>query len=232
MSDLFDRLAQLSPEKRALLARRLAETGTPVTGVPEPIAVIGLGCRFPGGADSPDAFWQLLERGVDAISEVPADRWSVDELFDANPAAAGKVASRWGGFLHGVDRFDPYFFGIAPREAARMDPQQRLWLEVAWEAFEDAGLTMQALAGSATQAQVSERYLAQLEAGGDRGIAQVGGAADLASTVTPGWRPGEAHLTGKPGQGDKDLPHEHGVGDQALEALRKEIADKRQHEDN
>lgn len=150
MSDLIERLAQLSPEKRALLARRLSETGLAAPTGAAPIAIVGLGCRFPGGADSPEAFWALLENRVDAVSEVPADRWDVETLFDANPAAAGKVASRWGGFLSGIDRFDPYFFGIAPREASRMDPQQRLWLEVAWEAFEDAGLTMDALAGSAT----------------------------------------------------------------------------------
>ena len=150
MSDLFDRLAQLSPEKRALLARRLAEAGTSAPPATEPVAIVGLSCRFPGGADSPDAFWRVLAGGVDVVTEVPADRWDSGELFDADPAAAGKVATRWGGFLRSVDRFDPYFFGISPREAARMDPQQRLWLEVAFEAFEHAGLTLDALAGSAT----------------------------------------------------------------------------------
>jgi acyl transferase domain-containing protein len=149
MSDLFDRLAQLSPEKRALLARRLAETGAAGPRVPEPIAIVGLGCRFPG-ADGVDAYWRLLTSRADAISEVPADRWNASELYDADPAAAGKVATRWGGFLSGIDRFDPYFFGISPREASRMDPQQRLWLEVAWEAFEHAGLTLEALEGSRT----------------------------------------------------------------------------------
>jgi len=107
----------------------------------EPIAVIGIGCRFPG-ADGPAAFWRLLRDGVDAIGELPPDRWNLD--------AAGPMASRWGGFLDQVDQFDPQFFGISPREAARMDPQQRLLMEVAWEALEDAGQVPEQLAGSRT----------------------------------------------------------------------------------
>lgn len=105
----------------------------------EPIAVIGLGCRFPG-ADGPQAFWQLLVQGRDAIREVPPERWDIDAFFDPDPSVPGKMITRWGGFLDRVDRFDADFFGISPREAAAMDPQQRLMLEVAWEAFEDAGL--------------------------------------------------------------------------------------------
>ncbi|WKZ44869.1 MAG: type I polyketide synthase [Anaerolineales bacterium] len=116
----------------------------------EPIAIIGMGCRFPGGANSPEAFWSLLEKGVDAISEVPADRWNVDVLYDSDPSVPGKMSSRWGGFIDPIDQFDPNFFGISPREAAQMDPQQRLVLEVAWEAIEDAGLTKTGLAGSQT----------------------------------------------------------------------------------
>jgi acyl transferase domain-containing protein len=151
MSDqLLERLAQLSPEKRALLARRLlGETAAAPRG-PEPIAIVGMSCRFPGGASTPDAFWQLLTGRVDAITEVPADRWNASALYDADATAAGKVATRWGGFIDGIADFDPYVFGISPREASRMDPQQRLWLEVAWEAFEHAGLTLDALAGSQT----------------------------------------------------------------------------------
>ena len=104
-----------------------------------PIAIIGIGCRFPG-ADGPSAFWRLLSDGVDAIAGVPPDRWDAD---DSAPAA-----TRWAGFLDQVDQFDPQFFGISPREAARMDPQQRLLLEVAWEAMEDAGQVPERLAGS------------------------------------------------------------------------------------
>ncbi|SCL23206.1 Acyl transferase domain-containing protein [Micromonospora pallida] len=116
----------------------------------EPIAIVGLACRFPGGANSPEAYWALLRDGVDAVSEVPADRWDADTLYDPDPTTPGRVASRWGGFLDQVDRFDAAFFGISPREADQMDPQQRLLLEVAWEALESAGQTTEQLAGSAT----------------------------------------------------------------------------------
>ncbi|MDG4752605.1 type I polyketide synthase [Micromonospora sp. WMMD718] len=113
----------------------------PRTEGPEPVAVIGIGCRFPGGADGPQEYWRLLAEGRDAVTEVPGDRWRAAD-FDA---------SRWGGFLTGgVQGFDPAFFGISPREAARMDPQQRLLAEVAWEALEDAGIVPEHLAGSPT----------------------------------------------------------------------------------
>ncbi|MFF4159219.1 SDR family NAD(P)-dependent oxidoreductase [Streptomyces sp. NPDC001678] len=117
---------------------------------PEPVAIVGMGCRFPGGADSPKAFWDLLCEGRDAITEVPADRWKVDEFYDSDPSVPGRTPTRWGGFLDGVDRFDARFFGIPAPEAARMDPQQRLLAEVAWEALEDAGIPAESLAGSRT----------------------------------------------------------------------------------
>ena len=117
----------------------------------EPIAIIGIGCRFPGAKD-PQAFWQLLRDGVDAITEVPAERFKLDAFYDPDPAAPGKTNTRWGGFVSQVDQFDPHFFGISPREAERMDPQQRLLLEVAWEALQDAGQVAERLAG--TQAGV------------------------------------------------------------------------------
>lgn len=114
----------------------------------EPIAIIGLSCRFPK-ADSPQAFWELLRKGVDAITEVPSDRWDVDEFHSETPDP-GKVTTRFGGFLDHVDLFDPHFFGISPREAARMDPQQRLLLEVSWEALENAFIPPPSLAGTRT----------------------------------------------------------------------------------
>jgi len=115
----------------------------------EPIAIIGIGCRFPGAKD-PEAFWQLLRDGIDAISEVPVDRWDSNAFYDANAGVPGKMNTRWGGFLEHVDQFDPHFFGISPREAGRMDPQHRLLLEVAWEALEDAGQAPHRLAGTQT----------------------------------------------------------------------------------
>jgi acyl transferase domain-containing protein/acyl carrier protein len=115
----------------------------------EPIAVIGLGCRFPGASD-PEAFWKLLRSGGDAIGEVPADRWDIGAFYDQDPAAPGRVSTRHGGFLSGIDQFEPSFFCISPREASHMDPQQRLLLEVTWEALENAGISPQSLHGSDT----------------------------------------------------------------------------------
>ncbi|MEI2583261.1 SDR family NAD(P)-dependent oxidoreductase [Scytonema sp. PRP1] len=113
----------------------------------EPIAIIGIGCRFPGEANSPETFWKLLQDGVDAITEVPADRWNLNKFYDPNREKPGKVYTRKGGFIKNIDQFDPLFFGISPREAAFMDPQQRLLLETAWEALEDAGQLPEHLAG-------------------------------------------------------------------------------------
>lgn len=113
----------------------------------EPIAIIGIGCRFPG-ANDPVAFWQLLRDGVDAIREVPTDRFDPHAFYDPDPTTPGKMNTRWGGFLGQVDQFDPSFFGISPREALRMDPQQRLLLEVTWEALQDAGQVPEHLVGT------------------------------------------------------------------------------------
>jgi acyl transferase domain-containing protein/acyl-CoA synthetase (AMP-forming)/AMP-acid ligase II/acyl carrier protein len=115
----------------------------------EPIAIVGIGCRFPG-ADGPEEFWRLLSGGVDATADVPADRWDVDAFYNPDPSVPGTAVTRRGGFLGQVDQFDFQFFGISPRESAQMDPQQRLLLEVAWEALEDAGQVPDQLAGSRT----------------------------------------------------------------------------------
>ncbi|HET7503188.1 MAG TPA: SDR family NAD(P)-dependent oxidoreductase [Kofleriaceae bacterium] len=117
--------------------------------VAEPIAIVGLGCRFPGAPD-PDAFWSLLRSGGDAIREVPADRWDAGAYYDPDPTAAGRTVTRFGGFLPRVDEFEPSFFCISPREASHMDPQQRLLLEVAWEALENAGIAPPSLYGTDT----------------------------------------------------------------------------------
>ena len=118
---------------------------------PEPIAIVGMGCRFPGGASSPEAFWQLLSNAVDAVCDVPADRWDWRRFYDPDPEKPGKVYVNRGGFLREpVNEFDPLFFGISPREAMAIDPQQRLLMEVAYEALEDAGIRVEDLRGSAT----------------------------------------------------------------------------------
>src|SRR5688500_17860104 len=117
-------------------------TGPAAYGGPghEPIAIVGMACRFPGNADSPRAFWQLLTAGTDAITEVPDSRWNALRFHHPNAAAPGRMVTRWGGFVEHAEAFDAAFFGIAPREAACMDPQHRWLLETAWEAIEDAGL--------------------------------------------------------------------------------------------
>ncbi|WP_338868504.1 non-ribosomal peptide synthetase/type I polyketide synthase [Myxococcus stipitatus] len=150
----------------AALSRHLAgllapppESATPEAPRPEAevkevededaIAVTAMACRFPG-ASSPEEYWALLQRGGDAITEVPPSRWDVRRFHGAGPGAPGTMNTRWGGFLEGIDAFDPLFFGIAPREAHRMDPQQRLLLEVAWEALERGGHAPRSLQGSRT----------------------------------------------------------------------------------
>ena len=149
MSDFLERVSKLSPKRLALLAMELNnKLGRLEQRAIEPIAVTGIGCRFPGGANDADSFWRLLIEGRDAISEVPPGRWDIDALYDPDPEAPGKMSTRWGGFLSGAEQFDAEFFGISPREAVGMDPQQRLLLEVAWEAFENAGQNPDGLAGS------------------------------------------------------------------------------------
>ena len=115
----------------------------------EPIAIVGLSCRFPGSKD-PDAFWRVLSEGIDAVTEVPNDRWDKDAYYDPDPSVPGKMHAPYGGFLDRVDLFDPAFFGISGREAESMDPQQRLLLEVAWEALENAGIATTDLRGSSS----------------------------------------------------------------------------------
>src|SRR5918994_7283405 len=117
---------------------------------PDSLAIIGFGCRFPGGVVDGGTLWQLLCNGGDAITEVPADRWNAHQRYSARQGIAGKSASRWGGFLDQIDQFEPECFGISPREAVFIDPQQRLLLETAWEALEDAALPIGRLAGSRT----------------------------------------------------------------------------------
>lgn len=145
MRDISERLARLTPAQRRLLEERLAK----VADVAEPIAIVGMACRFPKAPTLED-YWRIIIEGIDATGEIPPDRWDVEAFYDPDPEAPGKMYTRWGGFIDGVDQFDPLFFGIAPREASRMDPQQRVLLEVAWEALENAGIPGDRLAGSLT----------------------------------------------------------------------------------
>src|SRR6266446_6728408 len=114
----------------------------------ERIAIIGVGCRFPGGVSSKDSLWKLLVEGREAIIEVPPDRWNVERYYDAEPGVAGKSIALRGGFIDAIDQFDPQFFGISPREAPYVDPQHRLLLETSWEAIENAGLVLDFEKGS------------------------------------------------------------------------------------
>ena len=152
MTSLAERAAQLSPQAREALARELIRAGTvfPIDTVAEPVAVIGIGCRFPGNAVGPESFWRLLTDGVDAIGEVPADRWDADAFYDPDPQVPGRMTTKWGGFIADVAGFDAEFFGISPREAEAMDPQHRMLLEVTWEALEHAGIPVDSLGGTRT----------------------------------------------------------------------------------
>lgn len=141
-----------SQQKQALL--KIRELKAQVAKLQQekhaPIAVIGMGCRFPGNVNNPDEYWNVLKHGVDCIKEIPPERWDVNAYYHLDPAAPGKMYVREGGFLQQVDQFDPDFFGIPQREANSMDPQQRLLLEVCWEALEDANIQPLQLVGSQT----------------------------------------------------------------------------------
>jgi len=137
-------LKRASETIRSLLAENARLKG------PSPIAIVGMACRFPGGATSPGAFWDLLADGRDAVVPVPADRWDRDRWWDAKPEAPGKIYIREGAFLDDVREFDPAFFNMTPKEAQALDPQQRLLLEMSWEAFEASGVEVRRLAGSRT----------------------------------------------------------------------------------
>ena len=119
-------------------------------GTLTPIAVVGMACRLPGGIDSPHKLWEALLRGDDLVTEIPADRWDANDLYDPEKGVAGRSVSKWGAFLDDVTGFDPDFFGINEREATAMDPQHRVLLETAWEAVEHAGRTPSSMSGTAT----------------------------------------------------------------------------------
>lgn len=143
---------QLSPLQKAALAVKEMRTKLEKMerSQTEPIAIVGMGCRFPGGINSPAAFWEALSQGIDAITDIPENRWNVDAYYDNNPDIPGKSYSKRGGFIDKIDEFDGEFFGLSPREINPMDPQQRLLLEVSWEALENAAIAPRTLMGSQT----------------------------------------------------------------------------------
>ncbi|NCS38381.1 MAG: acyltransferase domain-containing protein [Microcystis aeruginosa BS13-10] len=150
--DSHHQKTELTPLQKAVIA--LKEARNKIEALErqknEPIAIIGMGCRFPGGANSPEAFWELLSRGKEVIVPVPSQRWDAEAYYDENPDLPNKTYARYGGFIDAVDQFDAQFFGMTPREAIALDPQQRLLLEVSWEALENAGIAPQKLTGTQT----------------------------------------------------------------------------------
>ncbi len=151
LKEFAEQIATLPPKRLVLLCLRMqAQLEALQNAKREPIAIIGTGLRFPGGASDPESFWRLMCDGVDAITEVPADRWNVDAFYDPDPEAAGKSYSRSGGFIDGIHDFDSTFFGVSANEARLMDPQQKLLLEVSWEALERAGQASDKLNNSRT----------------------------------------------------------------------------------
>lgn len=159
----------LLQESLTTIQRLQARLAASEAALREPIAIVGAGCRYPGGVENVDDLWRVVRDGVDAVTEVPTDRWDADAFYDPDPAAPNKMVTRRAGFVGQVDGFDQQFFGISPREAQTMDPQQRLLLETAYEALETAGLAVEQLAGSATGVFVgitTSDYARMLQSGG------------------------------------------------------------------
>lgn len=152
MKQISQEMHKLTPLQRAVLVAERLETrlNQLESAACEPIAIIGLGCRFPGQVHSPAAFWELLREGKDGITEVPGDRWNIESYYDPDPETPGKIYSRSGGFVDPLQEFDADFFGISHREARSLDPQQRLLMEVGWETLEHAGIDPRQLKGTQT----------------------------------------------------------------------------------
>jgi acyl transferase domain-containing protein len=163
--------ASLTPLQQAFLALQNAEhrAAAAEAKLRAPVAIVGLACRAPGGVRDAESFWRLLDEGRDAVGPVPGGRWDHEALYDPAAGAPGKISTRSGGFMADVDQFDPEFFGISPREADGMDPQQRMVLEVCWEALENAGQAPDRLQHTATGVYVGA-------AGSDYAYLQLRGA--------------------------------------------------------
>ncbi|GJF17980.1 phthiocerol/phenolphthiocerol synthesis polyketide synthase type I PpsD [Mycolicibacterium cyprinidarum] len=156
MKTTFDRISAMTAEQRDKLTEQF-EKASRVAGA-EPIAVVGIGCRLPGGVTGPESYWKLLESGTDAVTVVPAERWDAEAFYDADLNVPGRMPTKWGAYLDDVSGFDADFFGITPREATSMDPQQRVALEVAWEALENAGYAPDQLGESRTAVMLGVYY--------------------------------------------------------------------------
>ncbi len=187
MSQTANAQTGLSPTKRALLALKdmQAKLDASEQARREPIAIVGMGCRFPG-SNNLDEFWQVLHDGVDATSPTPSDRWDMETFYDPDQRQPGKLYVRHGGYLDQVDQFDPLFFGISPREAVSMDPQQRLLLEVSWEALEHAGYIPKSLIGSPTGVFVGIMNLDYFQLATDLPLIDAHTATGNAFSVTSG----------------------------------------------
>ncbi|MFG6107742.1 type I polyketide synthase [Leptothoe sp. EHU-05/26/07-4] len=181
-----ENVQELSSVKRALHAIQALQSKLEAVEYAqrEPIAIVGVGCRFPGGVQTPEEYWELLCHGKDAITEIPANRWPVDQFYHPDPETSGKMYTRYGGFIDDVDKFDAPFFGISTREALCLDPQQRLLLEVTWEALERAAINPQQLEKTKTGVFV-----------GISNHDYVGRFADRLEDITPYVGSGNSHST-------------------------------------
>ena len=148
--------AEIKRLRSKLAELEAAATATTVSS--EPIAIIGMGCRFPGDANTPEAFWELLATGRDVLRDIPSTRWDVDAFYDPEISLPGKMYVRQGHYLDDIDQFDPQFFGLSPREAESLDPQQRLVMEVSWETLENAGIAASSLKGGKTGVFVGQYW--------------------------------------------------------------------------
>lgn len=182
---IFDRVSAMTAEQRTALAEQF-DKASRIAGA-EPIAVIGIGCRLPGGVAGPEQYWELLDSGTDAVTVVPPDRWDAEAFYDPDPMAPGRMPTKWGAYLSDVAGFDADFFGISPREAVAMDPQQRVALEVAWEALENAGLRPDQLGETQTAVMLGVYYNEyQTAAGGNPETIDAYSATGNAHSVTVG----------------------------------------------